>query len=87
MLGDRVAEQWLVFLDPDKALVSSLGLERLPAFVHLRQDTSLVAAAQGWSPTEWQKVADDVAKHQHWTSPVVTGKGDPPPGPGWPIAS
>jgi hypothetical protein len=87
MLGDRVAEQWLVFLDPDKALVSSLGLERLPAFVYLRQDTSLVAAAQGWSPTEWQKVADDVAKHQNWTSPVVTGKGDPPPGPGWPIAS
>ena len=40
----------------------SLGLERLPAFVHLRQDTTLVAAAQGWSPTEWQRVADEVAK-------------------------
>ena len=49
---------------------TSLGLERLPAFVHLRQDTSLVAAAQGWSPTEWQKVADELAKHQHWTSPA-----------------
>ena len=62
-----------MFCDPDKALVDSLGLERLPAFVHLRQDTTLVAAAQGWSPTEWQKVADDLAKHQHWTSPMVTG--------------
>ena len=77
----------MVFLDPDRALVTSLGLERLPAFVHLRQDTSLVTAAQGWSPTEWQRVADQIAKHEHWTSPVVTGRGDPAPTPGWPIAS
>jgi hypothetical protein len=53
----------------------------------LRQDTSLVTAAQGWSPSEWQKVADDLARRQHWTSPVVTGPGDPSPTPGWPIAS
>jgi len=81
------AEQALVFCDPDGALAQTLGLERLPAFVHLRQDTSLVSAAQGWSPTEWQKVADAIARSVHWTSPVVTGRGDPPPSPGWPIAS
>ena len=86
ILGDA-ADKWLVFCDPDKAFVNSLGLERLPAFVHIRQDTSLVAAAQGWSPTEWQKVADELAKHQHWTSPQVAGRNDPPPSPGWPIAS
>jgi hypothetical protein len=86
ILGNA-ADTWLVFVDPDAALCTSLGLERLPAFVHLRQDTSLVAAAQGWSPTEWQRVADEVAKSQHWTSPQVTGRGDPPPSPGWPIAS
>jgi hypothetical protein len=83
ILGDRL-EKWLVWCDPEKVLVSSLGLERLPAFVHLRQDTSLVSAAQGWSPTEWQRVADEIAKHEHWTSPIVSGRGDPAPTPGWP---
>jgi hypothetical protein len=86
ILGDHV-DRWLVWCDADGALAASLGLERLPAFVHLRQDTTLVTAAQGWSPTEWQKVADAIAKSQHWTSPVVSGRGDPAPTPGWPIAS
>ena len=44
------ADEALVFVDPDRALVQSLGLERLPAFVHLRQDTTLVASAEGWDP-------------------------------------
>lgn len=82
-----LAQRYLVFCDPDNALATSLGLERLPAFVHLRQDTSLVTAAQGWSPTEWQRVADEIARSVHWTSPVVAGRGDPPPSPGWPLAS
>ena len=86
IVGDG-ADRWLVFADPDATLATSLGLERLPAFVHLRQDTSLVMAAQGWSPTEWQKVAAEVARSQHWTTPQVAGRNDPPPSPGWPIAS
>jgi hypothetical protein len=86
ILGDA-ADRWLTFSDPDEVLAKSLGLERLPAFVHLRQDTSLVGAAQGWSPTEWQKVADEIARTQHWTTPIVTGAGNPAPTPGWPLAS
>lgn len=86
ILGDAI-DNWLVWCDPDKTFVGSLGLERLPAFVHLRQDTSLVSAAQGWAPSEWQKVADELAKHEHWSSPIVSGKGDPLPTPGWPIAT
>jgi hypothetical protein len=86
ILGADVG-RWLVWCDPDGALPKSLGLERLPAFVHLRQDTSLVTSAQGWSPTEWQRVADAIAKAQHWTSPIVSGRNDPAPTPGWPIAS
>ena len=86
ILGD-VTDRWLVFCDPDGTLATSLGLERLPAFVHLRQDTTLVTAAQGWSPREWQRVADNIAKTQHWTTPVVAGRNDPPPTPGWPVAS
>jgi hypothetical protein len=86
ILGAEV-DNYLVWCDPERAFVDSLGLERLPAFVYLRLDTTLVGAAQGWSPSEWQKLADQIARHEHWTSPIVSGQGDPLPTPGWPIAS
>jgi hypothetical protein len=82
IIGDA-AERWLTFCDPDLRLASALGLERLPAFVHLRQDTTLVAAAQGWSVSEWQRVADEMAKKQHWISPRIAAPGNPRPTPGW----
>jgi hypothetical protein len=86
ILGDAV-DRWLVWCDADRAFVESLGLERLPAFLMLRQDTTLVTAAQGWSPTEWQRVANEIARKEHWTTPIVNGRGDPAPTPGWPVAS
>jgi hypothetical protein len=82
ILGDA-ADEALVFVDPDRALAQSLGLERLPAFVHLAQDTSVVAAAEGWSPREWQDVARAVGKAMAWSVPEVSGPGDPPATPGW----
>ena len=84
MLGDAEAE-YLSFIDPDGELVASLGLTHLPAFVHLRQNTTLVAAAEGWDPNEWQKVAKEVGKSMAWSVPTVAGTGDPPPTPGWPV--
>jgi hypothetical protein len=75
----------MVFIDPDKELVHSLGLERLPAFVHLRQDTTLVAAAEGWNAREWQRVAREVGKALAWTVPEVSGPNDPPSFEGWPV--
>jgi hypothetical protein len=86
ILGPAV-DRWLTWIDPDHALVDSLGLERLPAFLLLRQDTTLVTAVQGWSPTEWQRVASEIARKEHWSTPLVTGRGDPAPTPGWPVAS
>ena len=59
----------LTFVDPDAEFVTSLGLTHLPAFVHLRQDTTLVAAAEGWDPHEWQAVAKEVAKSMAWSVP------------------
>jgi hypothetical protein len=76
--------KYSVFLDPDRALIGSLGLERLPAFVHLRQNASLANVAEGWDPTEWQRVARAVAKAMSWTYPEVSRAGDPAPTPGWP---
>jgi hypothetical protein len=84
VLGDAEHE-YLSFVDPDGAFVESLGLTHLPAFVHLRQDTTLVAAAEGWEPHAWQNVAKEVAKSMAWSVPTVGGPGDPPPTPGWPV--
>jgi hypothetical protein len=78
-------ERYLSFVDENGELSASLGLTHLPAFVHLRQNTTLVSAAEGWDPAEWQRVADELAKAMAWSSPTVAGPGDPPPTPGWAV--
>ncbi len=78
-------ERWLTFADPDAGLARALKLESLPAFVHLRQDTSLVSAAEGWSPSAWQGVADGIAKSHGWATPTVADRTNPTPTPGWPV--
>ena len=84
VLGEAES-RYLSFVDPDAELVTSLGLTHLPAFVHLRQNTTLVAAAEGWDPAAWQAVAKEVGKSMAWSVPTVAGAGDPPPTPGWPV--
>ena len=85
LLGPTASRE-VIFVDPDLELTKSLGLERLPAFVHLRQDTSLGAATEGWNAKEWQRVAREVGKAMAWTVPEVAGPGDPPAFEGWPVA-
>lgn len=70
VLGD-FADENLVFVDPQKELIRSLGIETLPALVHLRQDTTLAGATEGWDATEWQTVADGVADAMAWSRPEV----------------
>ena len=65
--------------------VTSLGLTHLPAFVHLCQDTTVLAVAEGWDPHEWQRVAKAIGKELKWSHPEVSGHGDPAPTPGWPV--
>jgi hypothetical protein len=84
VLGEA-EDQYLTFVDPGGELVASLGLTHLPAFVHLRQNTTLVAAAEGWDPPKWQAVAKEVGKAMAWSVPTVAGPGDPPPTPGWTV--
>ena len=83
VLDHHVAE-YPVFVDPDRVLVEALGLTSLPAFVHLRQDTTVAACAQGWNPAEWQQVAREIGRAMAWTTPEVAGPGDPAPTPGFP---
>jgi hypothetical protein len=86
MLGSETTRE-LVFADPDGALVASLGLERLPALVQIRQDTSLGASAEGWDPAVWQRTVRAIAKAMAWTVPEVSGPDDPPRGMDWPVAA
>lgn len=83
LLGDAERRR-LTFLDPDRALVGALGLERLPAFVHLAQDTSVQSSAEGWDPDEWKRVAKEIAAAMAWSEPEFGRPGDPPRFQGWP---
>jgi hypothetical protein len=71
------AERFLVFCDPDRAVVKAMGLDELPAFVFTRVDGVIAAVAQGWNPPEWEAVADSIAEVCWWTSIPVPGPGDP----------
>jgi hypothetical protein len=87
ILGDEEART-ATFVDPDRELVKSLGLEHLPALVFLRQDTTVGAAAEGWDPPAWQQVAKEVAAAMKWAVPEVAPPGSSLPAPtvGWPAA-
>lgn len=67
----------LVFVDADRTAVKAFGLERLPAFVHLGMDGTVVNAAEGWNPQEWRAIADHLAKVTAWLPPVIPGPRDP----------
>ncbi len=73
------ADRLFVLCDPDKAFVKSLGLETLPAFVHLGLDGSLLGSAEGWDPVAWRAVADNLAKAMSWKGPEIPAAGDPRP--------
>ncbi len=79
-----LADEFLAFADPDRAVVAELGLELLPAFVAIRQDTKIVGAAEGWNPQEWDQVTDDFSELLGWNSPPVPVNGDPAAYPGTP---
>jgi hypothetical protein len=83
ILGEIEGREFTL-VDPDFELTQSLGLERLPALVHLRQDTTLGSVAEGWDPAEWQRVAREIGRAMAWSVPEIAGHGDPPPTPGWP---
>jgi hypothetical protein len=73
------ADRILTFADPDRDLVKALGLNELPAFVHLRQNRSVAGVAEGWDPPEWRQVASQLAKAMSWSRPHIPEPGDPAP--------
>ena len=74
-----LADRFMVFCDPERTAVRAMGLDALPAFVFTRVDGVVAAVAEGWSPPEWEAVADAIAEITWWTSIPVPGPGDPGP--------
>ncbi len=79
-----LADEFLVFCDPDRAFVGSLGLNELPAFVFVSMDGRVASAAEGWNGAEWRKVADSIATATVWSRPTIPAPGDPVPYKGTP---
>ena len=73
------AQRFSTFSDPEREVIKGIGLDRLPAIVHLGMDATVVAAAEGWSPTAWQKVTDEVARIVGWKGPTLPAPRDPAP--------
>jgi hypothetical protein len=78
------AGEILTFCDPDREAVKALGLERLPAFVHIDLAGDVVGSAEGWDPDEWRAVATELSRLMSWSRPVIPALGDPAPFPGSP---
>ena len=72
-----LADDYLVFCDPDRAAVKAMGLTELPAFVFTRVDGAVAASAEGWEPHGWATVADAIADVTSWTSLDIPAAGDP----------
>jgi len=81
-----LADEFLVFTDPDRTVVKALGLAQLPAFVFVREDGVVTASAEGWDPVAWRQVADVIAAATSWSRPVLPAVGDPAPFAGSPAA-
>jgi hypothetical protein len=82
-----IADDFLVFCDPDRAIVTAMGLERLPAFAFIRVDGEVVAKAEGWSSAAWREVAEAIATTTKWRAPMIPAPGDPSPFAGSPANS
>jgi hypothetical protein len=73
------ADNLLTFVDPDRSAVKALGVERAPAFLHIRQDTTVIGRAEGWNPPAWHEVAAGLATEMSWLAPVIPELADPAP--------
>ena len=79
-----LADQFSTFADPDREMVKGLGLDRLPALVHLGQDGTVTGAAEGWRPRDWRLVCEELARVLSWKGPTIPVAKDPAPYEGTP---
>lgn len=72
-----LAEEFMVFIDSDRATSKALGLTSLPALVHIDQSPAVVGAAEGWDTQGWRAVAMELSKVLDWTPPGLPNADDP----------
>lgn len=70
-------ERMLTFCDPERKLVAGLDLSEIPALVHIGTDLSVIGKAEGWNPTEWKPITDNLAAMMSWSRPLFPKPGDP----------
>ena len=73
------ATEILTFVDPKREVVKGCGLEHLPAMVHVGMDGTLQYVAEGWRPTEWGALCDNLARITRWKAPTLPAPNDPGP--------
>jgi hypothetical protein len=78
------ANELLVFVDPEREAVKGLGLEQLPAFVHVNQANQVEVKAEGWDPDAWRAVATNLSARMRWGRPTIPTPADPAPYAGTP---
>lgn len=78
------AKEFLTFADPERTAIKGLGLEYVPALVHVRQDLSIAGIAEGWHPREWKAITDNLSLVMSWSRPTIPGPRDPAPYDGTP---
>lgn len=71
------AERILTICDPERTVVSGLGIEAIPALVHIGNDLTVIGHVDGWDPEEWKVVTDRLGDMMSWSRPSIPKTGDP----------
>ena len=72
-------QKFLTFCDPERKAVQGLGLESLPALIHIGGDLTIIGKAEGWEPNDWRVITNNLAKMMSWSKPSFPKSGDPAP--------
>jgi hypothetical protein len=84
LLG-RWASEIMTFVDPELTAIRELGLQTLPAIVHVSQTLEVVNAVEGWDPPAWRDLTRELSQRMSWSRPHIPAPGDPGPFDGAPL--
>jgi hypothetical protein len=80
-----LADEFMVFVDPDGAALKGLGLTTIPAIAHIDQSPAVFTSADGWNPAGWRIVVEGLSQVLSWSVPLVPIPEDPAPFAGTPL--
>lgn len=79
------AQRYLTFCDEDRSVARAIGISQIPALVAVGTDGGIIGSANGWDPSEWREVTDEMARILAWNRPVFPRPEDPIPFRGTPV--